>query len=104
VVRAGGATVLAARCFRGEESMAYGPFVEALRAAVAEGTSEWPAGWLGEVARLVPEIEPGGDESASDAPLDTPGAQMRFFEVVSLVFASVSNPGLPAVLFLDDLH
>ena len=103
-VGAGGASVLSARCFRGEESMAYGPFVEALRAAVAEGTSGWPDGWLGEVGRLVPEIEVGDGESASVSPLDTPGAQMRFFEVVSLVFASVSSEALPAVLFLDDLH
>ena len=54
-VRAAGASVLSARCFRGEESMAYGPFVEALRAAVAEGTSGWPNAWLAEVARLVPD-------------------------------------------------
>lgn len=84
--------------------MAYGPFVEALRAAVAEGTSGWPNAWLAEVARLVPEAEVGGGEPVSAAPLDTPGAQMRFFEVVSLVLGSVSGAGLPAVLFLDDLH
>ena len=35
-LRAIGATTIATRCFRGETGLAYGPIVEALRAAMAD--------------------------------------------------------------------
>lgn len=107
-VRDLGGTVLAARCYEGEHNLAYGPFVDALRAALALPTARQrierlEARWLSEAARLLPEageLRPGLPAVTS---LDSPGAQSRFFEGIAQVLLALSN-GRPALIFLDDLQ
>ena len=101
---AGGANVIATRCFRGETSLAYGPFIEALRSVAALAPDGIPETWRGEAGRLAPELAGTAPDIDDPQPLDRPGAQARFFEAVSRVLLSVSQPGSPGVLFIDDLH
>lgn len=102
-----GAKVLAARCYEGEGALPYGPVAELLRAALGGDTgwaSNVPVRWLGEAARLVPEladVRPGLEPRPD---LDDPGARSRLFQgVVRVLLAAVQGPR-PGVLFIDDLH
>ncbi|HEY3078477.1 MAG TPA: AAA family ATPase, partial [Chloroflexota bacterium] len=109
-VRSGGAGVVAARCYEGESGLAYGPFAEGLRAALAHPVAgaaarlaSLPDYWPGEAARLVPELGAPRPGAAPAAPLEnTPGAQVRFLEGVSQVLAALVGAG--GILFLDDAH
>ena len=103
----GQATVtLVARCYEGELNLAYGPFVEALRAALGH-TPETVARvaalaphWLSEAARLLPELHTLRPDLPPPPPSDSPGAQSRFFEAVRQVLLAVLSqpapPGQPA--------
>jgi len=107
-VRAAGATAVIARCYAGEKNLAYGPFVEGLSSALGREDNErlrsLPAGSLQEAARLLPDLAELSPDSPPAPPLDTPGAQSRFFgEVVRVLLAVLGGPP-PGVLFLDDLH
>jgi DNA-binding SARP family transcriptional activator len=108
------ATVLT-RCYEGETSLAYGPFVEALRAAVqlarpgsgpADALHDVPDQWLSEAMRLLPELAALRPNLPAPPPLDGPGAQSRFFEGVSrlLLRLLAGRHGAAGVLFVDDLH
>ncbi len=104
-VRARGGVTLTGRCYEGETDFAYGPFVELLRVAVGQLARDGmpdsvlvPA--LSEAARLLPEL--AGLPPAP--PLDSPGAQTRFFEGVGQVLLAASGDGRPGVLFVDDAH
>ena len=106
-----GATVIAARCYDGEASLAYAPLVAALRAAfaqveVARRLSEVPDAWIAEVARLVPEIERLRPGVPAAPPLDSPGAQSRFFEGLrQVLLAACRGAGsVPGVLLFDDVQ
>jgi predicted ATPase/DNA-binding SARP family transcriptional activator len=105
-VREAGATAVVARCYAGEKSLAYGPLVEGLSAAlVREGSDRLkglPEASRQEAARLLPELS--SPDSPQAPPLDTPGARSRFFgEVVRVLLAILDGPP-PGVLFIDDLH
>ena len=107
--RARGAVTVVAHCYEGETNLAYGPFVEALRAAIARPDS---AGWLegtsprslSEVARLVPELADLRPKLPPVAALDSPGAQSRFFEGVGEVLSACCGTSPPGVLLMEDLH
>jgi len=110
-IQARGAAVIAARCYEGETHIAYGPVAAGLRAAIAEKNNVYqlekiPTPWLVEASRLLPELmalQPGLPPAP---PLDSPGAQSRFFEGLRQVLLSISNPDgkHPGVIFFDDLH
>lgn len=105
-VQAGGGGVLAGRCFEGEAGLAYGIWLAALRAALAEQgaagrLSTAPNSALAEAARLLPELAAGRDLPAA-RPLDHPGAQAQFFEGLCHVVQALA--GRAGVLFLDDLQ
>ncbi len=107
--RANGAATIAARCYEGETNLAYGPFIEALRVAIGqphgaarlEGIS---AHWLGEAARLLPELAALYPGLPPAPPLEGPGAQSRFFEGLRHVLMAVCRGLYPGILFFDDLH
>ena len=109
--RARGASIIAARCYEGESDLAYSPFIVVLRAALRQphGTA-WlasvPAHWLSEAARLLPDLAALRPDLPPAPPLDSLGAQSRFFEGVSqlLLAAAASIGAPPGVLFFDDLH
>jgi predicted ATPase/DNA-binding SARP family transcriptional activator len=104
-----GSATVAARCYPGEMDLAYGPFVEGLSASIGrEGVAarlgEIPAHLLAEAARLLPELAELRPGLPSPPPLDTPGAQSRFFEGVGRVLLAVCDGPSPGVLFIDDVH
>ena len=105
--RHNGVATLTARCYEGEANLAYGPFVECLRAALAlHEDNRWlddvPEHWLAESTRLVPEVADLLPGLPSPPALDSPGAQSRFFQGVSQALFAVCGPR--GVLHLDDLH
>lgn len=109
-----GATTVAVRCFVEERALAYGPFVELLRALIQEPTTQarlsdadLPAHWWQEAARLLPEIGGRARRSPESETVDASeaaGGQTRLFDAVSgLVLAACTGP--PAsVIALDDVH
>jgi DNA-binding SARP family transcriptional activator/Tfp pilus assembly protein PilF len=104
-----GGTTVAARCYPGETGLAYGPFIEALTAAVGRGDlaarlEGVPAPLLAEAARLLPELAAVRPGLPAAPPLTTPGAQSRFFEGVVRVLLAVCDGPEPGVLFIDDVH
>lgn len=108
-VQTRGAVTLAARCYEGETDLAYGPFVEALRAALerpdrSERLAQMPAYRLAEVARLLPELADTRPGLPSISPIDGPDAQRRFFEGLSQVLLELGQGPSPGVLFFDDVH
>ncbi len=118
-VRLRGAATIQARCYPGENNLAYAPFVEGLSNAIDQpGREGWSSHvlpqWLSEAARLLPGISRLGVDLPPVPPAESPGAQTRFFEGLSHVILAligqppqgVTLPGgeLPGVLFLDDLE
>jgi DNA-binding SARP family transcriptional activator/Tfp pilus assembly protein PilF len=104
-----GSVTVAARCYQGEMDLAYGPFVEGLSAAihregVAARLGEVPAHFLAEAARLLPELADLRPGLSSPPPLETPGAQSRFFEGIGRVLLAVCEGSSPGVLSIDDAH
>ncbi len=108
-LRASGTVVIAAQCYPGQASMAYAPLVEGLRRALVESArADWsqvlPPLWLNESARLLPELSPKGVDPTLDVSLDSPGAQIRFYEGLTQVLLAICGNDPPGVLFLDDLQ
>jgi predicted ATPase len=108
-LRVHGAVAIAARCYAEETTLAYGPFVELLATAIGQPRNvvkleRLPVHALSEAARLLPELTSLRPELPSAPPLDTPGAQSRFFEGISQVLLAVCDGTTPGILFFDDLH
>lgn len=104
-----GAQIFQGRCYEGETNLAFAPIAEGLGVLMkgqtaAERLSRVPIHWLVEAARLQPEISTLFPQLPAPAPLDSPGAQSRFFEGLRQVLASLLFGPVPGVLFLDDLQ
>lgn len=108
--RARGASTVAVRCYEGEVDLAYGPIAAGLRAAISQQQeADWhrrvATHWLSEAMRLLPELAVLQPALPAPPPLDSPGAQSRFFEGLRQLWlalcAQFSRPGL---LFFDDIH
>ncbi|HYT26907.1 MAG TPA: tetratricopeptide repeat protein, partial [Actinomycetota bacterium] len=100
-------------CYEEEAGLAYGPFIDVLRALAAGGWRDgesrgWDEGlaghWLAEAARLVPELAEGRAGLPPVPAPDSPGAQGRFLEGLSQVLLAALRGPVPGVLLLDDLH
>ena len=107
--RNGGAEVIAARCYEGESQLAYAPISSALRAAIARRHEEksldsLPASWLSEALRLLPELVTLRSGLSTPPPLDSPGAQTRFYEGIRQLMLALCAGSSPGILFFDDLH
>jgi predicted ATPase/DNA-binding SARP family transcriptional activator len=103
------ATAVAGRCYDGESGLAYQPFVQGLRAALAgQADRAWvqavAAPWLVEASRLLPELAELRAGLAPPPPLDSPGAQGRFLAGLREVLLGALGGPAPGVLVLDDLH
>jgi predicted ATPase len=110
-VRAEGGRVLQARCYEGENNLAYGAIVEALRSGLSQVQDrDWQAelaGFeLGEAARLLPELAAQIPADEFRQALDGPGAQARFYEGVTraLLALAGASTGRPGVVFVDDVQ
>ncbi len=107
--RAKGATIIAARCYEGETNLAYGPVVAGLHATLAQKqVARWLENiaepWLSEAARLLPELAILRPGLPPAPPLDSPGAQSRFFEGLRQVLLTICSGVYPGIVFLDDAH
>jgi DNA-binding SARP family transcriptional activator/tetratricopeptide (TPR) repeat protein len=109
-VRAHGGQALVARCYQGEASLAYGPFVEAVRAAIVPGAQ--PPGWAARLAphfaadagRLLPELLALAPHAPPMPVLDQAGAQTRFYESLRQVVLAALAGNTPGLLMIDDVH
>jgi predicted ATPase len=103
-----GACTITARCYEGEADLAYGAYIQALRTALGSDRqisklSSLPLHFQQEVSRILPELTVLGVESPPPTPLDSPGAQVRFFESLSQAVLAILNEGdTPGILFIDD--
>jgi DNA-binding SARP family transcriptional activator len=95
---ADGGIVLAGRCMD-DSVVAYAPFTEALRPYAAGAAESLPAWVVAELARLLPELEPGAPASEGD-PQD---ARHRLFEAVAAAIGHATRQA-PVLLIVDDLQ
>ena len=104
-----GGAVVVARCYEGDARLAYGPIVDALRAALAspdlaERLAGVPGIWLNELRRLTPEIVALQPNLPGATDLDGPGAPARFFEGIAQAFLAALAGTPPGALLLDDVQ
>jgi DNA-binding SARP family transcriptional activator/predicted negative regulator of RcsB-dependent stress response len=102
---AGGARGVIARCYEGEQGLAYEPIAAALRAALDPAPpGDLDPRWLSEAARLLPELHARRPELPPVEALDSPGAQARFFEGVraALLASLSSGTRSPGLIVFDD--
>ena len=104
-----GAIVISARCYEGETQFAFGPIVAGLRTTLAlEGAEQKlkdiPLHWISEAARLLPELYTYRTGLSSPLPLDSPGAQSRFFEGLKQMLYAFCKGELPGIVFFDDIQ
>lgn len=104
-----GAVVLSARCYEGENNLAYAAIVQILKdglhqpQAAAKLANVSPFA-LAEAGRLLPELLEVLKTPLLPASLEAPGAQNRFYEGVGQVLATLLNGSQPGVFWLDDVH
>ncbi len=103
-----GVRIAAARCYEEEADLAYGALTDALRSVFESHDEAWwhelPEGTLAEAARLLPDLAPNLPDGPPLPPLDSPGAQSRFFEALRRIFQAMDSPNGPAVFLIDNLH
>jgi predicted ATPase len=107
--RGRGTRIFRARCYEGETDLAYGPFLAGFQDLFDQPTStDWlqaiPRQWLGEAARLFPNISTRFPDLPIAPPLEGPGAQVRFYEGLRQVLIAALAGDSPGILFLDDIH
>lgn len=93
---------LLGRCYQSEQVLAFGPWVDALRAGnVARDTEVLSAldpGWRAELARLLPDVA-----AAINEPLPAAGDHLRLFESVGHLVGALAGKA-PLVIVLEDVH
>jgi DNA-binding SARP family transcriptional activator/tetratricopeptide (TPR) repeat protein len=102
-----GAAVVGGHCYEEEAGVAYGPFIEGLRGALAAGSGgldRLPRHWLAEARRLLPELVEAYPDLPDPGPLDGPAAGRQFLEGVCQVLLAACAGPVPGLLVLDDLH
>jgi DNA-binding SARP family transcriptional activator/predicted ATPase len=95
--------VVMVSCYAGEQRLAYGPIVAALRNAFSlNGSVSLPDYVEQEIGRLLPERLL--HNQLPPLPIDSPGAQARFFAAISQTFDALMRGEMPGVLGFDDLQ
>ncbi len=105
---ANGAVCLSARCYAGEDELAYGALIDGLRTAlnpdaISRLASVTPH-WLVEASRLLPELAEMFPDLPQPPAMDNPGAQSRFFEGVTQVLVALCKGPKTGIFFLDDVQ
>lgn len=100
-----GAVTLQARCFPGENNLAFGAFLDALNPlplgeAGRLAAAALPPWQQSEVARLFPALP----RDADPPPLESPGGHARFFQALADLLAGFLGGEVAGVLAFDDLH
>jgi DNA-binding SARP family transcriptional activator/tetratricopeptide (TPR) repeat protein len=104
-VRRAGSNAITVRCYRGEETLPYGPIADALRtAAMGDQPLAVARPWLGEVTRLVPELLERDGSLPPATPLASAEADRRFFEGVRQTLLGARSPGRPALIVIEDMQ
>ncbi len=108
-VKSRGANLIGAKCYEGETDLAFGPIVTALRITLTWEDTERrlediPALWLSEAARLLPELLTLRPGLPSPLPLNSPGAQSRFFEGLRQMLLAMGKGTRPGIIFFDDVQ
>ena len=102
-----GARVLMGRCFEGETSLPYRPFIEALRAYTENESDESLAAHLehggAELIALLPELRERFPDLPGLPSLEGEAGRMRLFEAV-VAFLRQIAAGEPIGIVLEDLH
>ncbi len=101
-----GAQVLTGRCYEGEASLPYRPFVEAFRQYTRSRPDDELRMQMGpgapEIATLVSEVRRRFPDIEEAPRLDPEAERLRLFESVTEFLRNAAAD--PLVLFLDDLH
>ncbi len=97
-VRRQGITVLWARCYPTEEKLAYAPVVSWLRACPLDSLDR---NWLGELTRLLPEIQADHPDLEPPKPMTKEWQRLRLFESLA---KAVLTGQKALLLFIDDLQ
>jgi predicted ATPase/DNA-binding SARP family transcriptional activator len=97
------------RCFPGENSLAFGGFMEALRPLLGEEGGQRAAAALppwqqSEVARLFPGLLHDASDLPPASPLESPGGQARFFQALADLLSALLGGESAGLLAFDDLH
>ena len=107
VASARNARVLWGRCWEAGGAPAYWPWVQALRAYIADAEAESLRSQLGpggsEVAQLVPELRERFPDLPVPSTPDSEGARFRLFDATA-DFIRRAAADTPFLLVLDDLH
>jgi DNA-binding SARP family transcriptional activator len=105
--RARGATELVGRCWEAGGAPAYWPWIQSLRAYVAEVEPDTLRSQLGagaaDVAQLLPELRALFPALPEPPALESEGARFRLFDAATSFLRSAAQ-ARPLVLVLDDLH
>jgi predicted ATPase/DNA-binding SARP family transcriptional activator len=106
-VKSKGANLIATKCYEGETDLAFGPIVAAMHVTLTwedagRRLKDIPAPWLGDAARLLPELLTVRPGLPSPLPLDGPGAQSRFFEGLRQMLLAMCKGTRPGIIFFDD--
>jgi DNA-binding SARP family transcriptional activator len=104
-----GATLIAARGYAGETNVAYAPVIEALRGALARSShasrlAHLPPIWLGEAARLLPELIVQQHDTPAPPTLTDASARARFYEGIAQTLLALCGRSAPGIFFIDDAH
>lgn len=101
-VAAQGAETLQGRAFEAGGRLPYQPVVDALRPMVSHLSGSLSRTWLGELARILPEV----NDLVPDLPAPTTDENLgrsRLFEAVARLGMEISER-IPFILFVDDLQ
>ena len=105
--RARSAAVLWGRCLEGEGAPPFWPWVQVLRAYVADVASEALLNELGsgapDIAQLLPALRERWPNLGTSSALEPALARVRLFDSVT-VFLKRASRRRPIVIILDDLH
>lgn len=98
-----------ARCFPGENGLAFGAFMEALRPLLLGERGEHAAAALppwqqSEIARLFPGLLHDTTDLPPPPPLESPGGQARFFQALADLLSALLGGASAGILAFDDLH
>jgi len=107
--RSQGARFISTRSYAGESSLAYAPFIDALRSATQRtdfkvALENLPHVYKNEVIRLIPELNPGSVFIPSADRIDQPGIQTRLYEGIRQLIFNLIVGRPPGILFIDDFH
>jgi tetratricopeptide (TPR) repeat protein len=104
-----GANVIAAQCYEGETQLAFGPIVTGLRVTLAREDAAHrlesiSLPWLSEASRLLPELLTMHPDLPLPLPLESLGAQSRFFEGLRQLLFALCKGTQPGIIFFDDIQ